>query len=224
MDIKIWSENLLKEAFSIWNKNSFYSPHGVKVWYSVPEKNPELLIISYQPGGDITDFENEGWDNLKNGVFDIKENSYIDTDYKMSKRVRDFFDTRIDLIEKSTIFPLIFFRSPNISTWKKIEKYKREEMENFCFLKDKEIIKTLDPKRILIIGFETYRQIKINKIIDSIKDEAFVSIGNRNLLIKSKSPSINIFVAAHFTGCRFSKNDWSEMKVEFKEWLSGTDF
>ncbi len=159
-----WTENITKEIYSEYkNKYSFWK-HGIKVFYSPVRLEPDLMIISYQPGGTEKNYIEEEKDSFEKGEFKMQTfNSYIETDYTMSCKIRSLFDfdNGLYFLNKSVVLPLIFFRAPTINAWRKdLSKQQRMVMEEFCFSKVKEIVQKLQPKKILILGIETYDQLK----------------------------------------------------------------
>lgn len=138
MDTQRWAENLTSEVYEFW-KSKHPRKEGVKVFYSRTNKNPDLMIIGYQPGGNYSHFKNEDADRFARGDFKPQANEFLTTDYPMAKRMREFFGSNLKLLEKSVIFPVIFFRSPSAKDWYTYKN--RREVKEFCLLKTKEIIK-----------------------------------------------------------------------------------
>jgi hypothetical protein len=222
MNIKTWSENLVKDVYREWKEKYPDYENGFKVFYSVPYKNPKLMIISFQPGGNYSNFYEENLGNYKKDDFIIKENSYISNNHKMSKVVRKLFfnvDNGIEILETSVIFPLIFFRSSSVKKWN--TEIKRKEMEDFCFKKVSEIIKVLNPKKILVIGFGTYKELQKSGIFN-FTDEKIACKRNKNnhtLATTSKSNDIEFFTTIHLSGARFSNEDFNKIGSSFNEFL-----
>lgn len=224
-DITKWAENLTKEIYSEYiNKYSFWK-HGIKVFYSPVVTKPDLMIISYQPGGTEKNYIEEEKDSFEKGDFHLQAfNSYVETTYTMSRRVRSLFDfdSGFKILSKSVVFPLIFFRAPTISAWRKeLPKQQRVAMEEFCFSKVKEIIQELQPKKILILGVETYDQLK--EILGDVTDEKILHArnnGGTRMAISSKCNSCSLFAVSHPSGSRISKADWNFLRELLKEELS----
>jgi mRNA-degrading endonuclease RelE of RelBE toxin-antitoxin system len=85
----------------------------------------------------------------------------------MAKKMQKFFVGHDRLLEQSMAFTILFFRSRDIREWKKLDKEKRKEMENFSYELVKEIIGRVKPKSLLV-GFATYRRLK-KHILDEVK-------------------------------------------------------
>lgn len=225
MDLNTWAKNLTREVYQEWQiKYPTWKP-GIKVFYSPVHKDPELMIISYQPGGDESHYKKEDRVNYEKGDFSIKQNEFVATDYPMAKRVRDFFNysESQELLNKSVILPLIFFRAPDVKNWKnKIINPSRKKMEAYCYNKVTEIIKRIKPNKILVIGINTYFELK-QKVLDDITNEMILHTRpntNERMVISSECEEIKLFAIAHLTGVRISKNDWNIMKAEFHKWVN----
>ncbi len=63
-------------------------------------------------------------------------------------------------LRDSVVFQLIFFRSRSSRHWHANKM--RDEMEVFCYKKVREILTKIEPHMILVLGFETYWQLKKN--------------------------------------------------------------
>lgn len=220
--MKNWADNITQEIYNVWkSKYSDWRP-GVKVFYSPVIKNPELMIISYQPGGNEVNFENEDKSRFEKGDFSVRKNEFLVADYLMARKIRHFFGDRKEILEKSVIFPMIFFRASTARMWRGIRPIaKRVEMEEFCLSKVKEIIEKVAPVRLLVIGMETLNALK--KILD-IKDEKILyrrkgqSKGER-MVISAIWGNRRIFVTAHLSGVRMSKSDRAELSRLFFLWF-----
>ena len=46
-------------------------------------------------------------------------NSYVVKPYPMAKRMRDFFEGHLNLLNESVVFPTLFFRSESTKYWKR---------------------------------------------------------------------------------------------------------
>jgi len=216
-----WAEDLTKEVYNQWNdRYSFWKP-GFKTFYSPIIKNSNLLILSLNPGGDEKHFEAESKNEFDKNNFSLpKRNEYLTTDYAMAKKMRSLFQDNLDLLEQSIALPILFFRSKNYQYWKQnVQKDLRIEMEQLSYFKIQEIIKKLKPKFCLVIGFETYEQIKNN--ILKIDDESSVYDGPHRLYITVKSDNLSLFVIPHLTGYHLSMQKVDKIrKIFFNEFLN----
>ena len=216
-----WAEDLTKEVYDQWNnKYSFWKP-GFKTFYSPIIKHSNLLILSLNPGGDEKHFEIESKNEFDNNNFSLpKRNEYLTTDYTMAKKIRLLFRDHLDLLEQSIALPILFFRSKNYQYWKQnIQKDTRIEMEQFSYSKIQEILTKLQLKFCLVIGFETYEQIKNN--ILKIDDESSIYDGSHRLYITAKSDNLFLFVIPHLTGYHLSTQKMDKIrKIFFNEFLN----
>lgn len=216
-----WAENLTKFVYDEWKtKYSFWKP-GFKTFYSPIGENPSLLILSLNPGGDEKHFETESKNEFKNNDFSLpKRNEYLTTDYAMAKKMRSLFQDNLDLLEQSIALPILFFRSKNYQYWKQnVQKDIRIEMEQLSYFKIQEILAKLKPRFCLVIGFETFAQIKNN--ILKIDDESSIYEESNRLYITAKSDNLSFFVTPHLTGYHLSIHKMDKIrKVFFTEFLN----
>lgn len=220
MGITKWSENLTEEIYKEWKKSYSRWKPGVKVFYSPVIENPELMIIGYQPGGNQTHFKIEDEDRFAQGDFGVKQNEFFTSNYRMAKRMKEFFEPdNLNILEKSVIFPLIFFRAPRATTWTAWKS--RRTVEELCFSKVQEIIKKLRPKRILVLGLGTYEHMKS---FLKIRGEKFIYLktqakGKRKVAITAMSDEIKIFAMLHPTGAWISGKHRNGLKNLFFNWF-----
>lgn len=138
----------------------------------------------------------------------------------MAKKMRLLFQDNLDLLEQSVSLPILFFRSKNYQYWKQnVQKDIRIEMEQLSYCKIQEIIKKLKPKFCLVIGFETYEQIK-NNILE-IDNESDVYDGTHRLCTTAKSDNLSLFVVPHLTGYHLSTQKMDKLrKIFFNKFLN----
>ncbi|MDB4983834.1 MAG: hypothetical protein JWM20_13 [Patescibacteria group bacterium] len=220
-NINAWAENLQKEVYEKFQNNYKFWKPGIKIFYSPVIENPELMIISYQPGGGEENFNQEDKIPFEKGDFSLRKfNSYSVDDYAMSRKMKDFFDFEkgSEMLEKSVVTPLIFFRASSVNFWKKENtKADRLEIEKFCFEKTKKIIERLKPKKILVLGIDTYKNLK-KYVLDPITQEQIIFAqknSNARMVLTAKYGNSKVFAISHPTGSRISKEDWNSMKNLF---------
>ena len=73
MELYNWAEELTRQVFSQWKTNHARWKQGFKLFYSPIKKNPKLLILSYNPGGDKNSFKKE-LEQYENGNFSLPKN------------------------------------------------------------------------------------------------------------------------------------------------------
>lgn len=218
-ELDTWAEDLTKEVYNQWNnKYSFWKP-GFKIFYSPMIKNPTLMILSLNPGGTELHFEQESKTRFEDNDFSLPErNEYLTADYAMARKMRLLFRDHLDLLEQSIALPILFFRSKNYQYWKKnIPKDILTEMEQFSYLKIQTILKKLKPRFCLVIGFQTYEQIKNN--ILKINNESNVPDDSNRLYITAKSDNLSLFAVPHLTGYHLSMQKMDTIRNAFFEFL-----
>ena len=179
------------------------------------------MILSLNPGGAELHFEQESKTKFGNNDFSLpKRNEYFTTDYRMAKKMRLLFKDHLDLLEQSVALPILFFRSKNYQYWKKnIQKDIRIEMEHFSYFKIQEILKKLKPRFCLVIGFQTYEQIKNN--ILKIDNELNIPDDSHRLYTTAKSDDLSLFTIPHLTGYHLSMQKMDKIRnVFFDEFLN----
>ncbi len=178
------------------------------------------MILTYQPGGNESDFINKDRSRFESKDFSVTKNEFIEAKYRMSERVRNFFGPiGIKYLEKSVILPIIFFRAKNIFTW---ESYPKSlEIEKMCFVEIKEIIQIVKPKKIFIIGIKTHEKIKT---FLQIENETIIysrphGARTERMVISSTINQIPAFSIIHLTGSRIGTNHMNHIKQVFINWL-----
>ncbi len=217
-NIDRWAQNLTKSVYSEWkSKYSFWKP-GFKVFYGPVRKNPKLMIVSYNPGGNGKNFESEDLKRFRRGDFSLpKANSYRIKQYTMSRKMQKFFSGHKNLLEKSVTFPIIFFRSPRAKVLKKrIRRQKRKTMEEFSYNKVKEIMFVIKPRVLLVLGFATYKRLKKYILDGNVKSEkSILNNESRRISIRAEWKGIPIFCMMHPTGARIKNTDRNRIRKLF---------
>jgi len=220
MSLDSWTNDIIKNVYKKWKTNYSFWESGFKIFYGPVKPNPPLLIISYNPGGDKQYFEMEDLHRYQKGDFSPPTtNSYLIRDNFMAKRMKDFFAQDMTLLKNSVIIPILFFRSKNKSHWiKSFPKDDRKKIEKFCFGIVNEIIEKIQPKKILVIGFDTFEILQKEIFGSNIKSEIkFINYGTRKerLYLTSNWNGIQIFAIRHPTGARIRTKDWESIKEKF---------
>jgi len=89
-------------------------------------------------------------------------------------------------------------------------------MEEFSFLKAKEIIDRLQPQRILVLGIETYDRLK--DILGSVQNETVLYARKTNggrMAICSDCGAYKLFAIIHPSGSRVNKTDQDSLRKLF---------
>jgi len=66
MEIESWAEDLTKEFFFECRSKYYFWKLGFKIFYGPVRKRPNLLILSFNPGGDEKSFRGEDFKSKKN--------------------------------------------------------------------------------------------------------------------------------------------------------------
>jgi len=218
-EIKLWAEKLQREVYKTWKKKYSFWKQGFKVFYGPVKKRPELMIISHNPGGDHIDFQKEDKPSFEKGNFLPPESLPYSGGYTMSRKMQRFFAKDMYLLETSVTIPIMFFRSKNINKLNDIERFKRYEMERYSLLKVKEIIDTVQPENILVIGLKTYDL--LGKVIGLCDEEEFLHMNKdgRLLAVRAKQNGGKIFAMLHISGARINTNELSFIKKSFFKFI-----
>ncbi len=217
LEIETWAKNVTQEVFEKWQKDFPFWDSGFKVFYGPVSKNPKVMILSYNPGGDKTSFQEDLIHFQKGNYSGFTKNEYISRDYPMAKKIRSFFELNYDLLETSVTLPIIFFRSKNMKYLKKnFPKELQKNMEKFCLDQIERIIQTVKPNSILILGLETYSL--LTKYFGPFQNE-IENIGDkkRRIGLAAYWGEIPLFCILHPTGARISNADRERNKKKFFE-------
>ena len=205
MDVQAWARTLTHDVRSKWEdlrKQSSAFEAGYAVFYSPVKLKPELMIIGYNPGGGVADFD------LEKSMEVPRTHDYL-AGYRLAKKMRSLFDEigKPDLLTSSVKMNLIFFRSASAAEWSQIAPGVREDAESFCFGKVTETIETLQPKRILAEGIKTYSHLR--RLLSMSGQEESILSNGRSLVRTCSSSKVELIGIIHPTGSRISRDDWS---------------
>lgn len=92
-------------------------------------------------------------------------------------------------------------------------------MENLCYDRVIEILEKIRPKKILVLGFGTYRRLKKYIVDDIPKEKSITGFTNRKLVYLSSWNKIPIFCMIHPTGNRINQKDWIKIKSKLYTFL-----
>lgn len=166
--------------------------------------------MGHNPGGGEEAFTKDR-QNFEHGNFSLPSvHEYISENYPIARKMRDFFEGNLRLLETSVKFNLFFYRSKDIDELGRMDKKLINEMKKFCYDKLLEIIEFLKPKMIILEGLATYDT--INKNIVQFSSESNLVIGKRRLASIAKWDNIIVYGIAHPTGYRIRRDEWNKMK------------
>ncbi len=90
----------------------------------------------------------------------------------------------------------------------------------------REMIQTMPPRRLLVIGLNTYD--KLESILGGFNDGRVAllreGVKMSTLVKESKWGTVPVLATVHLTGFRISRCEWAEMKQAFGRWLSKAQF
>ena len=228
MNINKWAKKFVRGILTEYRERYRFWKPGFMVFGSPVITHPDLVIIGFQPGGNKKDF-----DEYKDKIFKLP-NRLVFLD---AGRRKPFARNLIDLLNaggkklltKSVYYNLILFRAPNAKRYwcnrNKLCKPKRLEMEEFCFRKAREIVEELKPKKVLLIGFDTYFLVNRERILGAtrcIKCHEIKRGKKRRvrLAITANCARRKVFVTSHLSGSWISKKDLLRLQDKFREWIS----
>jgi hypothetical protein len=218
-----WAEELTEEVFLEWKTKYSFWEQGFKVFYSPLLPAPELMIISLNPGRSQPEnnFMNEIYPAYKKGNFSIPlENQYVKSTRKLAKNIKELFQGYENILEKSVVISVLLFRSQNIQEWKKENpKNTRLSMEDYAYDKVKTIITKIKPKKILVIGMDTFKRLKDKNIIPIINEEILDSFGTVGKIKIAKMNQTSIIAIPHLSSCHISDENKNKIKKSFKEFM-----
>ncbi len=116
---------------------------------------PPILFIGRQPGGGPEDCARE----LASGAHDHwpSVSEYATQPWKLAVRLRSMFG--VTLVERSVGLNSIFIRAPSRDEYRKnVDAASRQKIDEFCLPRAVRIIRAVQPRRIVSIGFDTLDQ------------------------------------------------------------------
>ncbi|RNJ79297.1 MAG: hypothetical protein D9C04_05065 [Nitrosopumilus sp. B06] len=174
MDLQKWAENINKITYNKWKKHYTKWRRGFEVFYSPVCENPPIMILTLNPGGSVKDFEKSSlYKQFQNDDFSLPKTNHYTNDHKMSKAVRKFLGKHIELLGKSVVMPVLFFRSKSTRQWntefcRLYSKKDQMNIESYCYEKVAEALEKIRPKSILVVGKSTLKLL--------IENETFLPI------------------------------------------------
>ena len=198
-----WAENLTKEVYKKW-KRIGKPKNGFRVFYGPVRKNPKLMIISLNPGGDERYFVKDKR-KYENGNFSLRqENFYLQKKNPFGKMIMKLFKGNESVMEESVITTVLLFRSHDLPQLKRNKK-KYAEIKEFANKIVKEIIEVIRPKKILVIGNGTFDKMKRIQLIHN--EKKLKKFGSSGTILRAKTDHYDILVlphvsAAHGLTCR----------------------
>jgi hypothetical protein len=151
--------------------------HGFKIMYSPPMARPRALLIGYQPGGDRTHGRPD------EEVQPSRLNEYLTENWPLARELRKRFGT--SFLESSVGLNAIFFRSPSTKIWREVDEALRREIETFCRTRALEIVRRLEPKVVLILGWDALEAVGGHGFVERVGHAAVVGRRRRRRLAQT---------------------------------------
>lgn len=152
-------EEIYKKTETFFNqiKDSLgrgFDYRGFKILNTKPAYMPPLFFIGYQPGGSAEHWKEEC--RTKSYKTWPRTNGYAQESWPLAAQVRWMFEMFPKKLEQSVGLNAIFIRAANARCYRKsLDRNLRACIENFCLTRVGEIIEVINPKRIVVFGFET---------------------------------------------------------------------
>ena len=187
-----WAENLTKEVYKKWKRIG--TKNGFRVFYGPVTKDPKLMIISLNPGGDEKYFVKDKR-KYENGDFSLPlENFYLKRKNRFGKRMMKLFEGNENIMKKSVITTVLLFRSKDLENLKQNKK-KYAQIKEFANKTVIEIIEVIRPKKILVIGNGTFD--KMWQIQDIHNEKKLEKFGSGGTILRAKTDHYDILVLPH---------------------------
>jgi hypothetical protein len=175
---------------------------GYKILYGPPLKNPTILFFGYQPGGRLEDAV-EG-ERVGERINWPKTIEYATANWPLAIKVRNVWGpTLLNCVGIN----YIYFRSPKKEVWETLSASFRHEAESFCKVRNQKIVEALNPKTIVIFGFDS---------VPDFKPDRVELMGNGRRLIQSGTLwGFPAFAVIHLSGARISRDEMDSIQRYF---------
>ena len=187
---------------------------GFEILMGQPFYEPPVLFIGYQPGdGALSPLEAREAGFEKDWVFKGRS-QYSTESWLLATKLRGIFGpNNISLLDRSVGLNAIYIRARNVASYRKTVKLAdRKMIQDFCREKNDFLIKTIKPKKIVVLGFGTM-DVFGSSIPDVVGD-------NKKPVTKIGDVfGVNALAVRHLTGARFSANDYILVKDRIREFI-----
>jgi hypothetical protein len=188
---------------------------GYRILYGPPVVRAKYLFLGYQPGGradsrridqlrswpteceyalNPLELRNAGWKNPR-----------------LALNIQKVWG--VPILKKSTGLNAIFFRAPDLKEWRRLQRGLRIELENFSLERARRIIKTLQPRHLLVIGLETFGRLAPSAT-------SALERNGRCLVEQGEIWGMAAFGVIHLSGAHVSGADFDAIKAYFGERIS----
>lgn len=176
---------------------------GYRILYGPPILRPEILFIGYQPGGGARSLA-EGLEEGQHAGWPVTC-EYAHKKWLIAKRMREIWGEAT--LERCTGLNAVFFRAPSMKAWRRLPLHVRAELESFSRTQTERIVRTLKPKRLVVIGLETFARLATGT--DDLRGDRAVLVRRGQLWDRP------VFGMIHLSGARISRADLGRLKAYF---------
>ena len=141
-------------------------------------------------------------------------NSYVDAHWKLARTLRDLFN-RANLeqvLARSVISNFLFFKTPSVADWNRLDAELRRSLENLCREEIRELIRLCQPTMIMVLGLDAFDRHAEGGVEEVERDRG----DRRRLLVKGKIHGTDAFGILHPTGAWVGSSDWDKVA----SWMS----
>ncbi len=171
---------------------------GFQILYGPPFREAPILFIGYQPGTGLKSPEEEREYGSEDGWPSVCE--FATEKWVLAKNMRRMFGR--ELLQRCVGVNAIFMRSPSLEHYRKhVTLELRRKIEKFCLVQITEMVETLRPKVVVVMGFETLALFGKSKSV-------LISEGSQRVLAKTGSVAGREAIGTlHLSGARISALD-----------------
>ncbi|MGI8926055.1 MAG: hypothetical protein ACR2HN_05330 [Tepidiformaceae bacterium] len=151
---------MIEETRNFWEslRGSYqYHDCGFSVFYSPVRRNPDLMLVGFNPGGAASDF------HLPRAMSVPKVHDYFspEWDYSLASEMRQLFRQagKIRELRDSVKTNTRFFRCPS-RAWDAIPSQVRQEMGQFCDPRLVGMRAELEPRIVVTEGLEAFEIVR----------------------------------------------------------------
>ena len=130
--------------------------HGYKVLYGPPLRRPPIFFLGLQAGGVAQGErgnEQESWPVVT---------EYAVANWALAQKLRDIYD--VEFLKTCTGTNINFFRAPNDAIYRAtVPANLRERCETFSRDRAEQLLKTINPYKIVVIGFDVLKKLNVDR-------------------------------------------------------------
>lgn len=227
-DFKALHEDLYREVHQYWENKRHVLPRTwdlrFGIFYSPIQNRPTLMIIGANPGFDTDD--DTKCQPRKNLFYEWPPpDGRKKEHWEIARVLRNFFrqDHHEEILHYSVVTNLLFFKSRCLGRdaktcqgWRDNGNAKdRHEIEDYCRDKVREIVRRLDPTRILALGMATWDKLAEGQVrLLVVRPKRNVRLAVMGTIFNKDALGI-----IHPTGARISHDECGEIAEHLAEFL-----